>query len=141
MFELSRRDNLLDLVSNQVNPATKRALRLSTFDGVHCLQQDLCEKAHTELREINKHKPYSSGKKFNKTNNTPYKQPYRNDYTPRRTPHYPPRKRTRFNPDFNQQAPQQNHQQGQRAGNRGQQGQAPAYQPRTDFKKTRFQRK
>ena len=73
-FELARRDNLLDLISNQVNPATKRALRLSKFDGVHCLQQELCEKAHTELREFNKNKGYTPSRKYKQTLNTGYKQ-------------------------------------------------------------------
>ena len=56
MFELARRDDLLNSVSRDVEPPTRRALRLSVFDGQACFEQKLCELGYAQCKEAKKNR-------------------------------------------------------------------------------------
>ncbi len=56
MFQLARRDDLLQLVAHTVDPLTIRAMRVSTFDGHVLFPQQVCDKALEQVREAAKNR-------------------------------------------------------------------------------------
>ncbi len=54
MFQLARRDDLLQLVTNSVDSLTIRAMRISLFDGKYLFDESECEKALEQVKEAKK---------------------------------------------------------------------------------------